>query len=137
VVSASRHLGRTIMQSTSICHVPQASASDPNLYSFPSPTHYTAPPVCADRYSEIQTEGAVVSASHHLERTIMQSTSIFHVPRASASDPNLHSFPSPTHYTAPPVCADRYGEIQTEEAAFSASHHLERTIMQSASVFYC
>ena len=42
--------------------------------------HYTAPPVCNDRYGEIQTEGAAFSASRHLERTIMQSTSIFHVP---------------------------------------------------------
>ena len=91
--------------------------------------HYTAPPVCADRYGKIQTQEAVVSASHHPERTIMQSTSIFHIPQASASAPNLLSFASPTHHTALSVCADRYGEILTEGAVVSASHHLERTIM--------
>ena len=58
-----------------------------------------------------------------------------HIPQASASAPNLHSFPSPTHHTAPPVCADRCGEIQTEEAVVSASRHLDRTIIQSASMF--
>ena len=58
-----------------------------------------------------------------------------HIPQASASAPNLLSFPFPTHHTAPPVCADRCGEIQTEEAVVSASRHHERTIIQSASMF--
>ena len=70
----------------------------------------------------------MVSASHHLEHAIMQSTSIFHVRRVSASAPNLHSLPSSPHHTAAPP--DRYGEIQTEEVVVSASLQLEHTLLQ-------
>ena len=72
----------------------------------------------------------MVSASHHLEHAIMQSASIFHVRRVSASAPNLLSLspPSTPHHTAAPL--DRYGEIQTEEVVVSASLQLEHTLLQ-------
>jgi hypothetical protein len=102
----------------------------------PHPPHHTAAPICADRYGEIRTEEAAVFAWHHLEYTIIQSASTFHVRRVSASAPNLHSLPSPPHHTAAPICADRYGEIRTEEAAVSASRHLKHAIMQRSPTFH-
>ena len=45
-------------------------------------------------------------------------------------------FTPTTHHTAAPICADRYGEIQTEEGAVSASRHLELAIVQSTSTVH-
>ena len=50
-------------------------------------------------------------------------------------NPALPSLPHAPHHRAGLCSAERYGEIQTEEAVGSASSHLEHTIMQSASMF--